>query len=82
MPRPVQVNMLEARNQLSRLVKAALAGEEVIIASHGKAQVKLVPCVPAAGLRQPGALAGLSPACVDEAFSEAVDVNVARLLGS
>jgi prevent-host-death family protein len=50
MPRLVQVNMLEVRNQLSRLVKAALAGEEVIIASHGKAQVKLVPCVSAAGL--------------------------------
>ena len=32
----MQVNMLEAKNQLSRLVKAALAGEEVIIASHGQ----------------------------------------------
>ena len=34
---------------LARLVKAALAGEEMIIASHGKAQVKLVPCASAAG---------------------------------
>jgi prevent-host-death family protein len=35
--------MLEAKNQLSRLVKAALAGEEVIIASHGQPRVRLVP---------------------------------------
>jgi len=77
----VQVNMLEAKSQLSRLVKAALAGEEVIIASHGKAQVKLVPCAPAAGLCQPGALAAVPRARMDEAFSEAVDADVARLLG-
>lgn len=31
----MQVNILEAKNQLSRLVKAAQAGEEVIIANHG-----------------------------------------------
>lgn len=31
-----------------RLVKAALAGEEVILASHAKAQVRLVPCPPTA----------------------------------
>ena len=33
----MQVNMLEAKSQLSKLVKAAIAGEEVVIASHGKA---------------------------------------------
>ena len=44
--------MLAAKSQLSRLVKAALAGEELIIASHGKAQVKLVPCASAAGLKR------------------------------
>ncbi|MFM9087041.1 MAG: hypothetical protein ACKOPT_02645 [Cyanobium sp.] len=38
-------------------MKAALCGEEVIIASHGKAQVKLEPCAAAAGLKQLGALA-------------------------
>jgi prevent-host-death family protein len=47
----VQVNMLEAKNQLSRLVKAALAGEEVIIASHGQPRVRLVPCSESPGLR-------------------------------
>jgi len=82
----VQVNMLDAKSQLSRLVKAALAGEEVIIASHGKAQVKLVPCTAVTGLKRPGALAAAAPALVpahvDAGFSEAVDQQVARLFGS
>ena len=82
----VQVNMLDAKNQLSRLVKAALAGEEVIIASHGKAQVKLVPCASAAGLKRLGALAAASPELlvsqVDVAFAEAVDQQVAELFSS
>ena len=82
--------MIDAKSQLSRLVKAALAGEEVIIASHGKAQVKLVPCTASTGLKRPGALAAASPALVpahvDADFSlihsEAVDQQVARLFGS
>jgi prevent-host-death family protein len=80
----VQVNMLDAKSQLSRLVKAALAGEDVIIASHGKAQVKLVPCAAAAGLKQPGGLSALSlnTAHLDAAFSEAVNQQVAELFNS
>ena len=39
----MQVNMLEAKNQLSRLVKAAQAGEEVIIANHGVPVARLQP---------------------------------------
>jgi prevent-host-death family protein len=39
----MQVNMLEAKNQLSRLVRAAQAGEEVVIAHRGIPAVKLVP---------------------------------------
>jgi prevent-host-death family protein len=38
----MQVNMLEAKNQLSKLVKAALAGEVVVIANHGVPAVRLV----------------------------------------
>jgi len=82
----VQVNMLDAKSQLSRLVKAALAGEEVIIASHGNPQVKRVPCAAADGLKLPGALAASVPdglaARVDAAFSEAVDQQVAELFNS
>jgi antitoxin (DNA-binding transcriptional repressor) of toxin-antitoxin stability system len=78
--------MLDAKSQLSRLVKAALAGEEVIIASHGNPQVKWVPCAAADGLKLPGALAASVPdglaARVDAAFSEAVDQQVAELFNS
>ena len=38
----MQVNILEAKNQLSRLVKRALAGEEIIIANRGQPVAKLV----------------------------------------
>ncbi len=82
----MQVNILDAKSQLSRLVKAALAGEEVIIASHGNPQVKWVPCAAADGLKLPGALAASMPdglaARVDAAFSEAVDQQVAELFNS
>lgn len=82
--------MLEAKNQLSKLVKAALDGEEVIIASHGKAQVKLVACSSAVGLRHPGALLSAMAAAadqgkpghqLDEAFSESTDQQVLQLMG-
>jgi prevent-host-death family protein len=76
----MQVNMLEAKNQLSRLVKAAVAGEEVIIASNGQPQVRLVPCADAAGLRQWGVLAGQF-ADTDQAFGEAADAEVGKLFG-
>jgi len=82
----MQVNMLEAKNQLSSLVKAALAGEEVIIAKHGKAQVKLVPCPAAAGLKRTRGLldsaAALNPSLIDAAFSESADQEVAQLMGA
>lgn len=38
----MQVNMLEAKSQLSRLVKAALEGQEVVIANHGTPVVRIV----------------------------------------
>lgn len=47
----MQVNMLEAKNQLSKLVKAAQAGEEVIIANHGVPAVRLLPMASAAPAR-------------------------------
>ena len=37
------INMHDAKTQLSKLVEAAEAGEEVIIARNGKPAVKLVP---------------------------------------
>jgi prevent-host-death family protein len=39
----MKVNVLEARNRLSQLIKAAQAGEEVIIANRGEPVVRIVP---------------------------------------
>lgn len=39
----VQVNVFEAKNRLSQLIKAARAGEEVVIANRGQPVVRLVP---------------------------------------
>ena len=51
------VNMHEAKSQLSKLVDAALAGEEVVIARAGKPAVRLVPADESQG-RELGTLAG------------------------
>ena len=39
----MQVNVLEAKNRLSELIRSAEAGEDVIIANRGRAVVRLVP---------------------------------------
>ena len=43
----MQVNILEAKNRLSQLVKAALGGEDVVIANRGEPVARLVPAGPA-----------------------------------
>ena len=75
----MQVNILEAKNQLSKLVKAAAAGREIVIASNGKPMAKLVPITPA---RRLGAWRSLrvSQARIDAAFTKEVDADVARAL--
>jgi len=49
----VQVNILEARNRLSQLIKAVQAGEEVIIANRGEPVARLVPAAPHASEPHP-----------------------------
>ena len=76
----MQVNMLEAKTQLSKLVEAALRGEEVVIANRGKPVVKLVKAEAPAVLRKAGAWAGLmTEAELDHAFSPEVEAEMARL---
>jgi prevent-host-death family protein len=50
------VNVHEAKTQLSRLLERVAAGEQIIIARHGKPIAKLVPFT--AEPRQPGRLKG------------------------
>lgn len=49
-----QINIHEAKAQLSRLLKEVEAGEEVVIARAGKPVVRLVKYEEPAGRRQPG----------------------------
>jgi prevent-host-death family protein len=53
-----QVNVYEAKTQLSALVERAAAGEEIIIAKAGRPLARLVPLAPAAPPRRLGLLAG------------------------
>ncbi len=39
----MQVNILEAKNRLSQLIKSVQAGEDVIIANRGEPVARLVP---------------------------------------
>ena len=54
-----QINIHEAKTHLSRLVKEAAQGKEIIIAIAGKPIAKLVPLSPAVHRkRKPGKLKG------------------------
>jgi prevent-host-death family protein len=44
----MQVNVLQAKTQLSRLIESAENGEEVVIARAGRPAVRLVPIHPPA----------------------------------
>lgn len=54
----VIVNVHEAKTNLSRLLKRAEAGEDVVIARNGKPVARLTP-VRKQGERQPGSIEGL-----------------------
>ena len=71
--------MLEAKNQLSRLVKDALAGEDVVIASNGEPMVRLVPVATKGHLAGWGKLKRFR-AGVDAAFTSQVEEEIARSL--
>jgi prevent-host-death family protein len=74
----MQVNMLEAKTQLSKLVEAALRGEEVLIANRGKPVVKLVRA-DVKPKRRWGAWEGLlTDAEIDRAFSPQAEAAAAR----
>ena len=54
----MQVNMHEAKSQLSKLGDLALQGENVIIAKAGKPLFRLVPYEPKQQIRKPGRFEG------------------------
>lgn len=69
----IQVNVLEAKTQLSRLLDRAEAGEDVIIARAGHPVVRLVPIASVSSLtpRVLGALSGKG--WIAEDFDEPLD---------
>jgi prevent-host-death family protein len=75
----MKVNMLDAKNQLSRLVKCALAGEDIVIASNGEPMVRLVPVARQGHLRGLGKLKRFRLA-IDAAFTPELDEEIARSL--
>jgi len=74
----MRLNILEAKNRLSELVRAACAGKEVVIARNGQPMVRLVPIAAAAGLKGFGSLKSVR-GDVDRAFTPAAEREVARL---
>lgn len=53
-----QVNLYEAKTQLSKLVDAAAAGQEIVIAKAGKPKARLVALEPSKPKRRPGGWEG------------------------
>ena len=74
----MRLNILEAKNRLSELVRAARAGKEVVIAKNGQPMVRLVPIAAAAGLKGFGSLKSVR-GDADKAFTSAAEREVARL---
>lgn len=54
----IQVNMHEAKSQLSQLAEKVWAGERVVIARAGKPYLDLMPHLPENKDRRPGRLKG------------------------
>ena len=74
----MRLNILEAKNRLSELVRAARAGKDVVIAKNGQPMVRLVPIVAEVGLKGFGSLKQVS-GDIDKAFTPAAERAVARL---
>ena len=74
----MQVNMLEAKNQLSKLVQAAQDGEEVVIAKNGHPVARILPFREGTGLTGWGRLKNVKG--IDKAFDAKTDAEVAGLL--
>lgn len=54
----VQVNIYEAKSNLSKLINQVIAGEEVIVAKSGKPVAKIVPIEKPTQNRKPGSAKG------------------------
>ncbi|MBI2376194.1 MAG: type II toxin-antitoxin system Phd/YefM family antitoxin [Deltaproteobacteria bacterium] len=74
-----QVNLYDAKSQLSDLVERAAAGEEIIIAKAGKPRARLVP-MPSGPERRPGRAKGRIR--IGEDFDAPLPDELAAALGA
>ncbi len=75
-----QVNMHQAKTELSKLVERAEAGEEVVIARAGKPAAKLVPISKAGRRRRLGLLDGKFR--IPDNFNAPLPASVLRAFGA
>ena len=75
----MKVDVIDAKNQLPRLAKAAVAGKDIVITSNGEPMVRLVPVVTRGRLKGLGKLKNFRSA-IDGAFAPEVDEQIARSL--
>ena len=71
-----QVNIHQAKTELSKLVERAESGEEIIIARAGKPAAKLVPFTRSRGRRRLGLLDGKF--LIPDDFNSPLPVSVIR----
>jgi prevent-host-death family protein len=72
----MQVNILEAKNRLSQLIKSVQAGEEVVIANRGEPVARLVPA-----RETPAATTGSARAILDWLESHSLPDDARRSAG-
>ena len=73
------VTIHQAKTNLSKLIAAAEAGEEVVIARGKSPVVRLAPVVqPQASKRRYGALKGIMPIAQETAFAPLSDAELAE----
>jgi prevent-host-death family protein len=75
-----QVNLYEAKTNLSDLVERAAAGEEIVIAKAGKPRARLVRIERAAVERRPGRARGLIRIAPD--FDAPLPPEIAEAFGA
>lgn len=76
----LQMNIHEAKTHLSSLLEQIEAGEDVVIARHGKPIARLIPyTVKPAQQREPGSLRG--QISLDEDFDAPLPDDIATALG-
>ncbi|MGE0255336.1 MAG: type II toxin-antitoxin system Phd/YefM family antitoxin [Alphaproteobacteria bacterium] len=74
------INVHAAKTQLSRLIDAAAAGEEIVIARHGRPVARLVAANRSLEPRKPGTLKGLIR--IRDDFDAPLPPDLAEAFGS